>query len=153
MKLTLISTYRPLLGESIEQRHAEVKAAFQRIDPPLGWRGRSVPELEYGSQLEAFLTFEYPKRGTCCIGQYENREAAQKRDTKAYDDKLHIKFYEPDPDIDYRVCRAIEYSAQRVGACSPLFSNWNQIRSGRSAPSSLFDRQRHDIGAEHAGAD
>jgi hypothetical protein len=108
-RISLNLYYQPLPGETIEQRHSEVKAALQRLDPPFGWKGLKVPELEIGDNLQALLTFEYPKRGTGCLGQYENRELALKRNTKAYDDKLHLIFFEPDPDIDYRACLSEGY--------------------------------------------
>ncbi len=96
--------YRPIEGQTVEQRHAVVIEAMRKLPPPLGWEGLRIPSApDFGEGLSAYFEVAYETPGIELVGEYIYRGGTYApRDSASSDDRIVIEFNSRNRHIEYR---------------------------------------------------
>jgi hypothetical protein len=94
--------YRPVIAESIYQRHSEAMKRLGRIGKPFGLLGMTPPTVsETDGNLVVGYDVEYAIPGIKAEGIYHLRQEGYNEDHSAIDDNLVIQFRSSNRQLDY----------------------------------------------------
>nr|WP_298686491.1 hypothetical protein [uncultured Dongia sp.] len=96
--------YRPIDGQTVEQRHAFVVEAMSKLPPPLSWEGLRIPPApDFGEGLTAHFEVAYATPGIELVGDYIFRGRSYiPRDSASSDDRIVIEFDTKNQHLKYR---------------------------------------------------
>lgn len=96
--------YRPIAGETVDERHAVVVAAMRKLQPPLSWEGLKIPSRpDFGEGLVAHFEVPYATPGLESVSDYIFRgESYVPRDSASSDDRIVIEFSTKNRQLEYK---------------------------------------------------